>query len=78
MIDLVYLNNAAIMDETDEWKRKNRVMSYFCGIIENEITHKALKYLEKKYIKNKVMGWSFNGLTFPSPHGFDVSKVLLD
>lgn len=84
IIDLVYLNNEAIKDivckdikETDamiaegkdfEWKRKNRVMSYFCGILENEITYKAYKYLVANHLIQKgVCDWGLDGITFPHP-----------
>lgn len=84
IIDLVYLNNEAIKDivckdikETDamiaegkdfEWKRKNRVMSYFCGILENELTYKAYKYLVANHLIQKgVCDWGLDGITFPHP-----------
>lgn len=87
IIDLVYLNNEAIKDivckeikETDamiakgedfEWKRKNRVMSYFCGILENEITFKAYKYLVDNHLIQKgFCDWGLDGITFPHPEPY--------
>jgi hypothetical protein len=84
IIDLVYLNNDEIKNivckdikETDamilagkdfEWKRKNRVLSYFCGVLENEITYKAYKYLVDNHIIQKgFCDWGFDGITFPHP-----------
>jgi len=77
VIDLVYLNNDAIAEivckdiqggaELD-WKRKNRVMSYFCGIVENEITFKAYKYLVDNHLIQKgFCDWGLDGITFPAP-----------
>lgn len=87
IINLVYLNNEAIKDivcrdikETDamiakgvdfEWKRKNRVMSYFCGILENEITFKAYKYLVDNHLIQKgFCDWGLDGITFPHPEPY--------
>lgn len=84
IIALVYLNNEAIKDivckdikETDEmiatgenleWRRKNRVMSYFCGVLENEITFKAYKYLVDNHLIQKgFCDWGLDGITFPHP-----------
>ena len=80
IIDLVYYNNQEIRKivckdigggEESDWKRKNRVMSYFCGIIENEITFKAYKYLESNHIIQKgFCDWGYDGLTFPFPSAY--------
>lgn len=51
-----------------EWKRKNRVMSYFCGVLENELTYKAYKYLVANHLIQKgVCDWGLDGITFPHP-----------
>jgi len=86
IIDLVYLNNEAIKnivckdivgDEKLNWKRKNRVMSYFCGIIENEITFKAYKYLlDNHIIKKGFCDWGLDGITFPSPINIDLDFYI--
>ena len=77
VIDLVYLNNEAIKDivckditgdKSEDWRRKNKVMSYFCGIIENEITFKAYKYLvDNHLIQKRFCDWGLDGITFPAP-----------
>ena len=77
VIDLVFLNNDAITaivckdivgGEELDWRRKNRVMSYFCGIIENEITFKAYKYLVDNHLIQKgFCDWGLDGITFPCP-----------
>lgn len=79
---LVYLNNTELKnkvkgDETKEWKLKNRVMSYFCGIIENEIIHLTYKVLQKNgAIQPKKYALEFDGICFPRPHDIDLDKVL--
>ena len=48
------------------WRRKNRVMSYFCGIIENEITFRAYKYMyENKVCDKSCIDWGYDGFTIP-------------
>jgi hypothetical protein len=87
IIGLVYLNNTGIRDkvclyitggEEEDWKRKNRVMSYFCGIIENEITFKAYKYLlGENIIQKGFVDWGLDGITFPMPEGNVLNNVLI-
>ena len=77
VIDLVFLNNDVMAglvckdivgDEKEDWRRKNRVMSYFCGVIENEITFKAYKYLVDNHLIQKCFcDWGLDGITFPAP-----------
>jgi len=77
IINLVYLNNDAIANivckdivggQEMDWKRKNRVMSYFCGVVENEITYKAYKYLVDNHLIQKgFCDWGLDGITFPPP-----------
>ena len=54
LIDTIYNSNSAIADlvcqnipsdPKREWERKSRTMSYFCGVVENEITYQAYTYL---------------------------------
>ena len=76
MIDLIFLNNSSIKEkvcknltEDELWRQKNRVMSYFCQIIENDITYHAYKYLVKnELIKAKHVDWGYDGITFKNPH----------
>jgi hypothetical protein len=73
--DLIYLNNAELInrvkgDITDENKIKRRVMSYFCGAIENEILSIAYKYLIKNNViksKENVL-LEYDGLCFKRPN----------
>lgn len=47
-------------------KIRNKLMSQFCGIIENEITYRAYKYVcnNHKEIKKNV-DWGYDGFTIP-------------
>ena len=57
--------------EENLWKRKNRVMSYFCGIVENEITFQAYKYAcANGMCKKRELDWGYDGFTIP-PLDFD-------
>ena len=88
IINLVYLNNEAIKDivckdidggEENDWKRKNRVMAYWCGIIENEITFKAYKYLCDNHIIEKgFVDWGLDGLTIPFPNNYNEFEFHLN
>ena len=49
-------------------KRRNRVMSYFCGILENEITYHAYKYgCDNSLCSAKRVDWGYDGFTIPPP-----------
>lgn len=73
VISLVYESNQALVEvvcseipNTDEnqWKRKNRAMSYFCGIIENEITFQAYKFACSKGVcVKRCISWGYDGFT---------------
>jgi hypothetical protein len=82
IIDLVYLSNSCIADVicnkiTEDWRRKNRVMSYFCGVIENEISFKAYKCLvDKHFIERRRCSWGYDGLTFKRCLGVEMDIVL--
>jgi hypothetical protein len=87
IIDLVYSSNKNIAkrvckdlsnDPSELWKKKSRTMSYFCGIVENEITFQAYKYLQKNgLIYDRHLDWGLDGLTLPRFEG-DVDEVLDD
>lgn len=73
VMTLIYRSNSGIVervkgDLTDEHKIKCRVMSYWCGAIENEILHICYKYLQKEnIIKHLVDGLlEYDGLCFKS------------
>ena len=84
IINLVYQNNSELvnlvcedMPDTNEhlWSRKNRLMSYFCGIIEHEITFQAYKYITKNGICNKRhLSWGYDGFTIPPPVSSDFDE----
>ena len=83
LIDIIYDNNQDILNIVrgnivDEYKLKNRVMSYFCGTIENEILFVCYKYLvENKFIdpkKNNAL--EYDGLCFKQKIEFDKIKVI--
>jgi hypothetical protein len=82
---LIYLNNSSIADivcknmpeNEEKWKRKNRVISYFCGIIENEITYKAYKFLvDNNYIIRRRGSWGYDGITFKRPENVDLNFLV--
>jgi hypothetical protein len=85
VIDRVYIDNDALAEivckdiqggDDMDWKRKNRVMSYFCGIIENEITFRAYKYLiNKNLVEKGFCSWALDGITIPAPSSFEKIDV---
>jgi hypothetical protein len=76
IIDLVYSSNKQLakkickdIPNTQDclWKKKSRTMSYFCGIVENEITYQAYKYLQiNGHIWDRHVDWGLDGLTMPA------------
>tara|TARA_R110000823_G_scaffold61617_1_gene146660 strand:- start:258 stop:2822 length:2565 start_codon:yes stop_codon:yes gene_type:complete len=86
IIDLVYNNNQQLAEvvckdipdtEKNLWKRKNRVMSMFCGIIENEITYRAYKYAyENGMCEKNCIDWGYDGFTIPhAKEDYDLEKL---
>lgn len=81
LIDLVYISNDAIVEKvkgtlTNENEIKNRTMSYFCGIIENEILFTAYKVLQKEnVIKANTVALEYDGLCFKKP---EMTEEALD
>jgi hypothetical protein len=79
LIDLININNPELVervkgDLTNDYEIKTRVMSYFCGIIENEILHISYKFLIKeKLIKERECALEYDGLCFKSPIDTDVN-----
>jgi hypothetical protein len=78
MMDKIYKANKAIQDLVcvgkgyddpfkDENARKRRVMSYCCGVMENDITYYAYKFLteKEKLINNGCCDIAFDGVTIP-------------
>lgn len=80
--NLICLNNNDLVlrvkgDLTDEYEIKCRVMSYWCGVIENHIIYLCYKFLEKHNIidKKKVL-LEYDGLCFTRPERDDLDYVL--
>jgi hypothetical protein len=77
VIDLVYLNNSEIVskikgDLKEEYKIKNRTMSYWCGIIENDIIHICYKFLVKNnIIESRCCALEFDGICFKRKNEHD-------
>ena len=75
LIDTIHNSNSAITDlvcqnipsdPKREWEKKSRTMSYFCGVVENEITYQAYTYLYNNgYISQRYCDWGLDGLTMP-------------
>jgi len=61
---------AGMPDDSDqEFSRcRNKLMSQFCGILENEITFRAYKYrVENGLCSAKRVDWGYDGFTTPPP-----------
>ena len=87
IIDLVYENNKQIADlvcgkdlpdtEKNLWKRKNKVMAMFCGILEHEITYRAYKYAyENGMCEKNTIDWGYDGFTIPNKKDEDLTEHL--
>lgn len=79
---LVYLNNNVLCEKlkgdlVDEYKIKNRLMSYFCGAIENEIIHTTYKVLHKNNaITAKQFALEYDGICFKRPQDIDLDELI--
>jgi hypothetical protein len=68
LIDIIYLNNPSIAEkvkgnETNEYHIKTRVMSYWCGCIENHIIFTCFNFLKKRdLIDNGNIVLEYDGL----------------
>lgn len=84
LIDLVYLNNPQISekvkgDTNNEFKLKNKVMSYFCGTIENDILFICYKFLLKKgLIQDKKCALEYDGLCFKNPNSENLEEDIIE
>jgi hypothetical protein len=74
IMSIIYNSNLAMAkivanDATlSDWERKGRVMSYWCGAIENHIVHLATKMLIKeKWIVPKEFKPEYDGICFKNP-----------
>lgn len=67
---IVYDNNPKIVEKvtknlTDEDDKRNRVMSYWCGTIENHIIFICYKFLKlKKVLEDKAFALEYDGICF--------------
>ena len=84
IIELVYLNNKYIADiikgdEKSEYKIRNKVMSYFCGTIENEILYICYKFLVSKGVfEEKKCALEYDGLCFKRPNGLNMDEIMIE
>jgi hypothetical protein len=68
--DLVYIYNPELTnrvcdDDMDEYKKKSRVMSYWCGAIENDIIYRCYKFLKDEgVIEDKKYALEYDGICF--------------
>jgi len=61
------LVNELKKENEDDWVTNNRVMSYFCQIIENEATYEVYKYcVLNKLCKERQVSWGYDGFTMPA------------
>lgn len=74
VINLVYESNPALVTKVcgtgdlELWQKKNRTMSYYCGILENECLKHAYKYgVENGLFKARSIDLCFDGFTAPAP-----------
>jgi hypothetical protein len=84
VIDLIYDNNEEItmkvkQDTVEEYKLKNRVMSYYCQTIENEILSICYKHLvSNSLIENKNICLEYDGVCFKPQNILNVESVIHD
>jgi hypothetical protein len=84
LMNTVYDNNTAIANKVrgkceNEYELKSRVMSYFCGTIENEILHLAYKFLVKNnaIVAKKNVCLEYDGLCFKRPQFVNLDELLI-
>jgi len=65
----VEMKHLVATSDLDEYKKQSRVMSYWCGAIENHIVHLATKLLIKeKWIIPKSFAPEYDGICFKDPN----------
>jgi hypothetical protein len=80
--NLVYLNNDELRNKVknnlaDEHDIQRRVMSYWCGTIENHIIYICYKFLEKhNIIQKKRVLLEYDGICFKNPERNDLDYIL--
>lgn len=78
--DLAFCDtDSAEMRSSKLHSRKSRVMSYFCQIIEHDITYHAIKFaIKKKLIRKCVFSHGYDGFTVPQTGNGDSIVDHLD
>lgn len=80
IINIVYLSNPELIDkikgdltiDNDEYKLKNRTISYWCGAIENDIIYICYNFLVKNnVIDKKSCALEFDGICFKRKENHD-------
>jgi hypothetical protein len=74
VINIVYESNPELVEKVvntsglEEWRKKNRTMSYYCGILENECLKHAYKYgVDNGLFKARTIDLCYDGFTAPPP-----------
>lgn len=74
VINIVYESNPDLVEKVastpglEEWRKKNRTMSYYCGILENECLKHAYKYgVDNGLFKARTIDLCYDGFTAPAP-----------
>lgn len=83
LMDIVYKNNQALAKRVqgkceNEYELKARVMSYFCGTLENEILYVAYKFLIKcnAITPKKEISLEYDGLCFKRPEYMNLDEII--
>ena len=80
----IIMQNKELFDylkkDTDEYHETcNRVMSYYCGIIENDILHTITTFLtKKKVISNKAVLFEYDGLCFKPNPNIELQPIVIE
>ena len=84
MTNSIYNANPELVDflkskyeDEDEYKIKNKLMSYYCGTIENEILHLSYKFLIKNDIitPRENVELEYDGLCFKKPDTKTINEI---
>jgi len=71
LVAKVCINPPAPKPALELWQKKNRTMSYFCCILENECLKHAYKYgVENGLFKARRIDLCYDGFTAPAPPAF--------
>ena len=84
IMNSIVIQNKELFDhlkkETDEYHDTcNRVMSYYCGIIENDILHTITTFLiKKKVISCKSVLFEYDGLCFKPNSNIELQPIIYE